>query len=61
MGPMVDSARMGRIRRFGLIAAFAVVAGLIGAAVVSSGSDGGKPAPIVWRDHVVDPTTTTTR
>ena len=61
MGPMVDSARMGRIRRFGLIAAFAVIAGLIGAAVVSSTSDGGNPAPIVWRDHVVDPTTTTTR
>jgi hypothetical protein len=51
---------MGRIRRFGLIAAFAVIAGLIGVAVFSA-SDDGVPAPIVWRDHVLDPTTTSTR
>ena len=50
---------MGRIRRFSLLAAFAVIAGLIGAAVVSSASNEGNPAPIVWRDHVLDPTTTT--
>jgi hypothetical protein len=49
---------MGRIRRFSLIAAFAALAGLIGAAVVSSANDG-NPAPIVWHDHVLDPTTTT--
>ena len=50
---------MGRIRRFSLIAAFVVIAGLIGAAVLA-GSDDGSPAPIVWRDHVLDPTTTST-
>jgi len=52
---------MGRIRRLGLIAAFFVITGLIGAAVVSSTSDDGLPAPIVWRDRVLDPTTTTSR
>jgi hypothetical protein len=51
---------MGRIRRLGLIAAFFVIAGLIGAAVIS-GSGDGVPAPIVWRDRVLDPTTTTSR
>ena len=50
---------MGRIRRFGLIAAFVVIAGLIGAAVLS-GSDHGVPAPIVWQDHVLNPTTPST-
>jgi hypothetical protein len=48
---------MGRIRRLGLITAFAVIAGLIGAVVLSA-SDDGVPAPIVWRDHVIDSTTT---
>jgi hypothetical protein len=51
---------MGRIRRFGLLAALAVITGLIGAAVIS-GSGDDVPAPIVWRDHVLDPTTTSTR
>ncbi|MCA1847344.1 MAG: hypothetical protein LC792_29995 [Actinobacteria bacterium] len=51
---------MRRIRRFGVIAAFAVMAGLIGAAVMSASNEG-NPAPIVWRDHVLDPTTTSTR
>ena len=50
---------MRRIRRFGVIAAFAVIAGLIGAVI--STSDDGVPAPIVWRDHVIEPTTTSTR
>jgi hypothetical protein len=51
---------MGRIRRFGLIATFTVIAGLVGVAVYSA-SDDSVPAPIVWRDHVIDSTTTTTR
>jgi hypothetical protein len=50
---------MGRIRRLGFIAAFFVIAGLIGAAVIS-GSGDGVPAPIVWRDHVLESTTTST-
>jgi len=50
---------MGRIRRVGLVTAFAVIGGLIGAAVFSS--DDGVPAPIVWRDHVLETTTTSTR
>ena len=50
---------MGRIRRFSLIAAFAAIAGLIGAAVISTSNDG-NPAPVVWHDHVLDPTTTST-
>jgi hypothetical protein len=51
---------MRRIRRFGVIAVFAVIATVIGAAVIAA-SDDGIPAPIVWRDHVLDPTTTSTR
>jgi hypothetical protein len=51
---------MGRIRRLGLIAAFAVTAALIGAAVHSA-TDGGVPAPVVWQDRILDPTTPGTR
>jgi hypothetical protein len=51
---------MRRIRRFGVIAVFAVIAAVIGGAVISA-SDDSIPAPIVWRDHVLDPTTTSTR
>ena len=49
---------MRRFRRFGVIAAFTVMAGLIGAAFISASNDG-HPAPIVWRDHVIETTTTT--
>jgi len=42
------------------IAVVAVVAGL--ASVVAGGGSGGDaPAPVVWRDHVVDSTMTSTR
>ena len=41
------------------IAAVVVAAGLAGIAV-EAGSDDGVPAPIVWRDYVLDPTTTST-
>ena len=51
---------MGRIRRLGLIATSAVIAVLIGVAVYSA-TDDGVPAPIVWRDHILDPTTPSTR
>jgi hypothetical protein len=51
---------MGRIRRLGLTATFAVTAALIGAAVHSA-TDDSVPAPVVWRDHVVDPAMTNTR
>jgi hypothetical protein len=49
---------MGRTARLGIIAALAIAAGLIGAGVFSA-SDGGTPAPVVWRDHVVESTPTT--
>jgi hypothetical protein len=49
---------MGRFRRFGIIAACAVTAVLLGAAVLSVRADD-APDPIVWRDHVVETTTTT--
>jgi hypothetical protein len=44
---------MGQIRRFVVIAVFAVIAAAIGSAAISASHDG-IPAPIVWRDHVVD-------
>jgi hypothetical protein len=57
--PRVDTCRMSRIRRLSVVAVFAVITGLIGAVIAAS--DGGTPAPIVWHDHVLDPTTTSTR
>jgi hypothetical protein len=45
--------------RLGAIAAVALAVGLMGVAV-ESGAHDGIPAPVVWRDHVLDPTTTTT-
>ena len=51
---------LSRSRRRAAIAAVAVAAGLVGIAV-EAGSDDGVPAPIVWRDYVLDPTTATTR
>ena len=53
-------SELSRPGRIGAIAAVAVAAGLVGIAV-EAGSDDGVPAPIVWRDYVLDPTTTTTR
>jgi hypothetical protein len=50
---------MSRIRRLGVVAVFTLIAGLIGAAISASGDS--APAPVVWRDHVLDPTTTSTR
>jgi hypothetical protein len=50
---------LSRPRRLGAIAAVAVAAGVVGVAV-EAGSGDGIPAPIVWQDHVLDPTTTTT-
>ena len=55
---MVDIRRMGRFRRFGVITASAVIAVLVGAALLSVRADD-TPDPIVWRDHVVETTTTT--
>jgi hypothetical protein len=49
-----------RRRRFGLCAAALVAAGLVGATVQAT-SSGSTPAPVVWRDHVVDSTMTGTR
>ncbi len=53
-------SELSRSRRLAGIAAVAVAAGLVGIAV-EAGSDDGVPAPIVWRDYVLDPSTTTTR
>jgi hypothetical protein len=50
---------LSRPRRLAAIATVAVAAGLAGAAA-EAGSGHGTPAPVVWRDHVVDPTTSTT-
>ncbi|HKN38705.1 MAG TPA: hypothetical protein VJ456_06320, partial [Acidimicrobiia bacterium] len=45
-------------RRAGVAAvAVAVTAGLIAVGAVA-GSGGGAPAPVIWRDHVADPTVT---
>ena len=68
----VDRCRMGQIgrwqvrwsalsrrRRLGAIAAMALAAGLVGVAVESASGDG-FPAPVVWRDHVLETTTTNT-
>jgi hypothetical protein len=49
-------AGLSRPRRLRAIAAVALAAGLVGVAV-EAGSDDGIPAPIVWRDHVLDQTT----
>ena len=48
-----------RPRRLGAIVAVVLAAGLLSVAV-EAGSDDGTPAPVVWRDHVLDPTTTST-
>ena len=50
---------LSRPRRLAAIAAVTVAAGLMGA-VAESRPDDGIPAPVVWRDHVLDPTTTST-
>jgi hypothetical protein len=51
---------LSRHHRLGLCAAALVGASLVGATVQAT-SGGATPAPVVWRDHVVDPTTTGTR
>ncbi len=46
------------LRRLGAaIAALAVTAGV--AVALGNGSGDDTPAPVVWRDHVVEPATTT--
>lgn len=47
-----------RLRRLGAaIAALAVTAGV--AVALGAGPGDETPAPVVWRDYVVEPTTTT--
>jgi hypothetical protein len=47
-------------RRAVVAAAVAVAAGLLGVGAVA-GSGEHPPAPVIWRDHVVDRTATTIR
>jgi hypothetical protein len=49
---------MGRTRRLGIAAALALAAAVIGVGVVAASGDR-TPAPVVWRDQVVDSTPTT--
>ena len=48
-----------RRRRLGVCAAALVAAGLVGATVEAT-SGQRTPAPVVWRDHVVEPAPSTT-